>query len=103
MCQQPRKIQDTQYVIYRKWKIPLISMPCISETTWQIFTKFTKFMLYIYMTLHIEFERKQVSGTQDVHLQKLPNFLHMFLLHTAFQLCKINIFMDPFLSNLVHH
>ena len=38
-------------------------------------------MLYIYMTLHIKiFERNQVSGEQDIHFQKLPNFLHIFFL-----------------------
>ena len=37
-------------------------------------------MLYIYMTLHIKFERNWVSSEQDIHFQKLPNFLHIFLL-----------------------
>ena len=58
----------------------LISSPCISGTTQWIYIKFTYFMLYIYMTLHIKFERNQVSGEQDIHFQKLPNFLHIFLL-----------------------
>ena len=58
----------------------LISTPCISETTQRIFTKFIYFILYIYMTLHIKFERNHISGEQDIHFQKLPNFLHIFLL-----------------------
>ena len=37
-------------------------------------------MLYIYMTVHIKFERNRVSGEQDMHFQKLPDFLHIFLL-----------------------
>ena len=36
------------------------------------------------MTLHIKFERNRVSGEQNIHFQKLPNFLHIILLlHTA--------------------
>ena len=47
-------------------------------------------MLYItYMTLHIKYERNQVIGAQDIRFQKLPNFLHIFL-----------IFFTPFLKNL---
>ena len=42
-------------------------------------------MLYIYMTLHIKFERNRISGEKDIHFQKLPNFLHIFLLRTAFE------------------
>ena len=42
-------------------------------------------MLYIYMTLRIKFKRNRVSGEQDIHFQKLPNFLHIFLLHNAFE------------------
>ena len=42
-------------------------------------------MLYTYMTLHIKFERNRVSGEQDIFFQKLPNFLHIFLLRTAFE------------------
>ena len=41
------------------------------------------------MTLHIKFERNQVSGEQDIHFQKLANFYHIFLLllllRTAFE------------------
>ena len=35
-------------------------------------------MLLIYMTLHIKFERNQISGAQGMHPQKLSNFLHIF-------------------------
>ena len=64
----------------------LISTPCISGTTLWIFIKFTYFMLYIYMTLHIKFERNLVSFEQDIQFQKLLNFLHIFLLlRTAFE------------------
>ena len=65
-------------------------------------------MLYIYMTLHINFERNQVSGEQDIHFQKLPNFLHIFLLLlcTAFEEflnhIKITFPWCNFLSNLAH-
>ena len=66
----------------------LISTPCISETTYWIFIKFTYFMLYIDKTLHIKFERNRIGGEQDIHFQKWPNFLHIFLLlRTAFEEC----------------
>ena len=64
----------------------LISTPCISGTTQRIFIKFTYFMLYIYIyELTYQFEKNRVSGEQDMHFQKLPNFLHIFLLRTAFE------------------
>ena len=51
-------------------------------------------MLYIYMTLHIEFERKWVSGEQDIHFQKLPNFLHIFLLLLLLLLIAFEEFLN---------
>ena len=61
------------------------------------------------MTLHIKFETNQVSGEQDIHFQKLPNFLQIFLLLllcTAFEEflnhIKNNLPVDQFLRNLVH-
>ena len=38
------------------------------------------YQIYIFCALHIKFERNWVSGEQDIHFQKLPNFLHIFLL-----------------------
>ena len=64
-------------------------------------------MLYIYMTLHSKFERNWVSGEQDIHFQKWPNFLNIFLLlllllHTTFESHKNNLPVVRFLSNLAH-
>ena len=61
-------------------------------------------MLYIYMTLHSKFETNWVSGEQDIHFQKWPNFLHIFLLllHTTFESHKNNLPVVRFLSSLAH-
>ena len=42
------------------------------------------------MTLHIKFERNQVSVEQDIHFQKLPYFLHIFL-HSQMHILLSNI------------
>ena len=87
-CVSSQERHKTHSVLFTGSGKFLISTPCISGTTQWIFIKFTCFMLYIYMTLHIKFERNWVSDEQDIHFQKLPNFLHIFLLlllRTAFE------------------
>ena len=87
VCQQPRKTQDAQCVIYRKRKVPDFDPLYLwnySTDFYQIYI-FYALYIYIYMSLHIKFEKNWVSGEQDMHFQKLPNFLHIFLLRTAFE------------------
>ena len=89
LCVSGQERHKTHSVLFTGSEKFLISTPCFSGTTQWIFIKFTYFMLYIYVTLHIKFERNQVSGEQDIRFQKLPNFLyiflHLLLLHTAFE------------------
>ena len=85
----------------------LISTPCISWSTLRISTKFTYFMFFIYMTLHNKFERNRVSGVQDIHFQKFPNFLHIFYSSShhfwrIFETRKNNFSVAWFPSNLAH-
>ena len=105
-CVSGQERHKTHSVLFTGSGKFLISTPCISGTTKWIFIKFTHFMLYIYITLHIKFERHWVRGEQDIHFQKLPNFLHIFhllFLHTAFdEPHKSNLPMVRFLSNLAH-
>ena len=83
VCQRPRETQDAQCIIYRKQKVPNFNLLYLGNYS-TVFIKFTYFMLYLYMTLHIKFERNQISGEQDIiHFQKLSNFLHIFLLLRA--------------------
>ena len=75
VCQQPRETQDAQCVIYRKRKVadfnPLYLLNYL-ENFYQI---------YIFYALHIHAMVCKIY----VHFQKLPNFLHIFLLPTAFE------------------
>ena len=73
VCQRPRETQDAQCVIYRKRKVPLYLRNYSTD-----FFKFTYFMLYIYMTLYIKFERNWVSSEQDIHFQNYPIFFTFF-------------------------
>ena len=96
-CVSGQERHKTYSVLFTGSRKFLISTPCISGATKWMFTKFTYFMLYIYMTLHINFERNRISGEQDVHFQKLPNFLHIFLLFPLLLLCTA---FEEFLNHI---
>ena len=81
-CFSSQERHKTHSVLFTGSRKFLISTPCITGNTQRSFIKFTYFMLYIYTTLHIKFERNSVIGEQDIHFQKMPNFLQIFLLPT---------------------
>ena len=66
LCVSGQERHKTHSVLFTGSRKFLISTPCISGNTQWIFIKFTHFMLYIYITLYIKFERNQVSGEQDI-------------------------------------
>ena len=58
---------------------------CISKTTKPISTKFILFLLYIYTTSRIQI-KEIASVVLEIYVPEMPNFLHIFLLHTKLQI-----------------
>ena len=60
----------------RKWKVPDFNPLYL----WNYSTDF--YQIYIFYALHINdlTYKNRVSGKQDIHFKRLPNFLHIFLL-----------------------
>ena len=56
VCRVAKKVVHNTRVLFTRTKILPISTSRILKTTEQISTKFKYFMLYIYLTLHTEFD-----------------------------------------------
>ena len=67
MCCAAKKVACNTRVLFTRTKISLISTSRILKTSERISTKFTYFMLYIYLTLHTEFDVDCASGSRDIH------------------------------------
>ena len=66
MCHAAKKVVRNTRVLFTHTKISPISTSHILKTTERISTKFTHFMLYIYLTLHTEFDVDCASHSQDI-------------------------------------
>ena len=66
VCRVAKKVTHNTRVLFTRTKISPISTSRILKTTRWISTKFTYFMLYIYLTLHTEFGVDCNSGSRDI-------------------------------------
>ena len=66
VCRATKKVACNTCVLFAHTKISPISTSRILKTTKRISTKFTYFMLYIYLTLHTKFDIDCASGSQDI-------------------------------------
>ena len=105
VCCAVKKVTRNTRVLFTRTKISPISTSCILKTTEQISTKFTYFMLYIYLTLHTKFNVDCTSGSWDICFWKLPDFLRMFSSFShqnknIFKIRENHLLLLRFLSNL---
>ena len=63
VCHAAKKVVHNTRVLFTCTKILPIATSRILNTTEHISTKFTYFMLYIYLTLHTEFDIDCTSGS----------------------------------------
>ena len=66
VCRVAKKVERNTRLLFTRTKISPISTSRILTTTEQISTKFTNFMLCIYLTLHTEFDVDCASGSRDI-------------------------------------
>ena len=66
VCRAAKKVARNRRVLFTRTKISPISTSRILKTTERISTKFTYFMLYIYLTLHTKFNVDCASGSRDI-------------------------------------
>ena len=66
VCRAAKKVVRNTCVLFTGTKISPISISRVLKTTEQISTKFTYFMLYIYLTVHTKFDVDCTSGSRDI-------------------------------------
>ena len=66
VCRVAKKVVRNTRVLFTHTKISPISTSRILKTTERISIKFKYFMLYIYLTLHTEFDVDCASGSRDI-------------------------------------
>ena len=67
MCCVAKKVACNTCVLFTRTKILPISTSRILKNSEWISTKFIYFMLYIYLTLHTEFDVDCASGLRNIH------------------------------------
>ena len=72
-----------QCVLFTRTNFKPFSAIYNTKTTGSILIKIMSQMPYSLVTQHIKFERNRPSSSRDTWFQKLPKFLHIFLLRNT--------------------